>query len=368
MRITQVESHLLRVPLARPITVPVDGAAGSSLDHVFYLVVYLDTDAGHRGLGLAYAIGAGSRALKVVVDDDLAPLVIGEDPLEHERLAAKVARRLLMVGARGLVGRAYSAVDVALWDLKGKIAGLPLYKLLGGARESAPAYASDCGWRWMTPEDIVEAARPYLEQGMMGIQIEVGGIDPDADADRITRVREALGDDVWLGVDANQRYDYGTALSMGHFFEEEMGVDWFDNPLSADDLDGHARLADKLETPIAVGAALESVHEFRRYLEWQAVQVMRPDVTRLGGITPLLKLAGLADIHHTPVSPHLLPEIGVQLACALPRVQMVEYVPWLSPALVEAPALVRGHMAPPRRAGLGLEIRSDALQKYRVAE
>src|SRR5262245_17112003 len=131
MRITKLESHLLRIPLQRPITAPADGERGSRLDHVFMLVVYLDTDAGPRGLGFAYAIQGGGRALKVVADDDLAPLVVGEDPRDHERLGLRVYRRLQTVGRRGLVAQAYAAVDLALWDLKGKAADLPLYKLLG---------------------------------------------------------------------------------------------------------------------------------------------------------------------------------------------------------------------------------------------
>src|SRR5260370_7396925 len=118
-------------------------------------MVYLDTDAGHRGLGLAYTLGGGGRALKVITDDDLAPLVVGEDPLDHERLAAKVYWRLQSIGRSGLVAQAYSAVDLALWDLKGKIAGLPLYKLLGGARESAPVYAAHPAWLLMTPDEII---------------------------------------------------------------------------------------------------------------------------------------------------------------------------------------------------------------------
>src|ERR1700730_16484403 len=195
MRITQLDSQLLRLPLTRPIGSPADGDRSGRLAHVFLLVVHVDTDAGHRGLGFAYSLPGGGRALKVTVEDDLAPLVMGEDPLDHERLAAKVYWRLQSIGRRGLVAQAYSAVDLALWDLQGKVAALPLYKLLGGARESAPVYGSDTGWLWMSPEEIVEASRPYLEQGMMGIKIKVGGSDPEADAERVTRVREALGED-----------------------------------------------------------------------------------------------------------------------------------------------------------------------------
>src|SRR5262249_55297857 len=135
MRITQLETQLLRLPLSRPITLPSAEDPGSRLDHLFMLIVYLDTDAGHRGLGFAYTLGGGGRALKVLADDGLAPLLLGEDPLDHERLSTKVSWRLQSFGRRGLVMQAYSAVDIALWDLKGKVAGLPLYKLLGGARE-----------------------------------------------------------------------------------------------------------------------------------------------------------------------------------------------------------------------------------------
>jgi L-alanine-DL-glutamate epimerase-like enolase superfamily enzyme len=364
MRITQLDSELLRLPLARPLTGPND--TRGRIDSVYMLIVSLDTDAGHRGLGFAYSLQGGGRALKALADDDLAPLVIGEDPMDHERIGSKVTWRLQSIARRGLVPQAYSALDLALWDLKGKSAGLPLYKLLGGARESAPVYASDTGWLWMSPEEIIETSRPCLEQGMMGIKLKVGSPNPEEDAERVTRVREALGEDIWLAVDANQRYDYGTALSMGHFFEEEIGADWFEEPITCEDMKGHARLADRLEIPIAGGESLYGLHEFARYLEGSALEVVQPDITRVGGLTAFLKVAALAEQHSRVVAPHLLPEIAVHLACGLPQVRIVEYLPLLYPALAEPPAIVNGQMLPPKRPGLGLEIRADAIEKYRV--
>jgi L-alanine-DL-glutamate epimerase-like enolase superfamily enzyme len=365
MRITQLDSQVLRIPLTRP-TVLATEDGGNRGDHVHLLIVQLDTDAGHRGLGFAYSYHGGARAFKVLIEDDLSPLVVGEDPLDHERLGAKVYWRLQGIGRRGLAAQAYSAVDLALWDLKGKVAGLALYKLLGGARESAPVYAADSGWLWMTPDEIVEASRPYLDQGMMGIKVRVGGPNPETDAERVTRVRESLGEDIWLAVDANQRYDYGTALSMGHFFEEEMGIDWFEEPISCEDIEGHARLAERLEVPIAIGETLFGRDEFAAYLAHGAVDVLQPDVTRLGGLTQWLKVAALADQYHRPLAPHLLPEVGVHLACGLQAVRVVEYMPWLFPAFVEPPAIVNGQIVPPKRPGLGLEIRPDAIEKYRI--
>lgn len=365
MKITQLESQLLRLPLERPITAPTE-ERGARLDHIFMLIVHLDTDAGHRGLGFAYALQGGGRALKVIADDDLAPLVVGEDPLDHERLAAKAYWRLQSIGRRGLVAQAYSAVDLALWDIKGKAAGLPLYKLLGGARESAPVYASDAGWLWMSPDEIIETSMAYLDDGMMGVKIKVGNANPEIDVDRITRIREALGEDIWLGVDANQRYDFGTALAMGRFFEEEIGVDWYEEPISCEDVEGHVRLASKLEVPLALGETLFGLDEFRAYLERGVGDIIQPDVTRVGGLTEWLRIAALVDLHHRPLAPHLLPEVSVHLACGLPGVRLVEYMPWLYPAFVEPPAIVKGQMVPPKRPGLGLEISADAVEKYRV--
>jgi L-alanine-DL-glutamate epimerase-like enolase superfamily enzyme len=367
MRITQVESQVLRVPLLRAIDAPGLKLSPGKLDRLYVLIVQVDTDAGHRGLGLACTIEGGARALRAIAEDDLSHLVIGEDPLDHERLGAKVFGQLLGIARGGLVAQAYAAFDLALWDLKGKAAGLPLYKLLGGAREQSPVYYSDGGWMWMNPEQIVDASREYLDQGMMGIKICVGGSSPEADADRVTRVREALGEDTWLGVDAGQRYDYATALSMGHFFEEEMGVDWFADPVSCDDVESHARLCDKLEVPIAVGGSLESRQEFQDYLGSRAADILQPDVTRIGGLTRWLKIAGLAQLHHRPLAPHVPPQVGVHLACGLPEVRAVEHVPWLEALFSESPAIVDGQIVPSPRPGLGLEIRPETVEKYRIS-
>ncbi len=364
MRITRIVNELLHVPLSRPRAAPSEAAAGR-LNHIVVLLAHIHTETGLTGLGFAYALQGSGRALLALAEDDLTPLLVGENALDHERLAAKVYWRLQTIGRRGLVQQAYSAMDLALWDLKGKAAGLPLYKLLGGARESAPVYGSDTAWLWMSPEEIIDASRPYLDQGMMGIKVKVGA-DPEADADRLTRIREALGDEVWLGVDANERYDYGTALARGHFFEEEIGADWFEEPISCEDIAGHARLASKLEIPIAAGEMLFGLDEFRSYLERDALAVVQPDVTRLGGLTGWLKTAALAEAHHLPLSPHLLPEVGVHLACGLPHVASVEYMPWLYPLFTNPPRVEQGRLVPPSSAGLGLVLDVDAVAKYRI--
>ena len=189
--------------------------------------------------------------------------------------------------------------------------------------------------------------------------------DPEDDARRLQKVFDSLGDEVWFAVDANQRYDYSKALLVGRFLDEEVRPDWFEEPLHCDDVEGHARLAERLETPIALGETLFSRDEFRRYLDAGAVAILQPDVTRLGGLTATLKVAALAEAHHKPLAPHLLPEVAVHLACGLPNVMAVEWMPWLFPAFAEPPRLVEGKIVPPSQPGLGLEIHPQAVGKFR---
>src|SRR5262249_31583844 len=152
---------------------------------------------------------------------------------------------------------------------------------------------------------------------------------------RVLKVREAFGEDIWLAVDANQRLDYTKALDLGRFLQEEVVVDWFEEPISCENVEGHVRLAERLEMSIALGATLFCRDEFLRYLEVGGVDVLQPDVTRIGGLTECLKVIALAEQYHRPVAPHLMPEVAVHLACGLPQVQIVEWMPWLTPAFVE---------------------------------
>ena len=365
MQITACRTHLMKLPLARPITPGTKGTTRPTLDSVFVLVVDLETDAGQRGLGYAWSVQGGGRAMKLIVDDDLAPAIIGEDPLDHERMWLKLYWHVQSIGRRGLVMQAQSAIDLAVWDLKGKAAGMPVWKLLGGARSSAAVYWSDGGWLWMSVDEILRDAEERLAQGMHGIKLKVGQPDPRVDLQRVRAVRKALGDDAWIAVDANQKWDFDTALRMGREFEE-LRLAWFEEPLSCEDVDGHARLADALDIPIALGETLQSRHEFVPYLRADAVDIVQPDLTRVGGLTEFLKIAALAEAAHRPVAPHLMMEASVHLACGLPGVTLIEYMPWLTSVFTEPLRLDRGRMLPPSSPGLGLEPSADVLRRYEV--
>ena len=363
MKITKIDCQLLHVPTDPPRASPTEQKAGR-LNHIVYVVVNVHTDENVTGTGYAYQLQSSGRALLATLEDDLVPLMLEEDPLNHQRLAAKAYARLQSVGRLGLVQQAYSALDLAFWDIKGKVANLPLHKLLGGARDSSPVYASHTGWLWMTVDEILEASEPFLEQGFSGIKVKVG-LDPFDDGPRLDRIRNALGEDVWLGADANQRYSYVDALAIGSWLEENVYIDWLEEPISCEDVEGHHRLASKLHVPIACGEMLFSPIEFQQYLNVGAMGIAQPDITRLGGITGFLKVAHLADQAGVPVAPHLQPEVAVHLACGLPQVSIVEYMPWTYPLLNDPPKIENGQMVPPDKPGLGLEWNEQALNRYR---
>jgi L-alanine-DL-glutamate epimerase-like enolase superfamily enzyme len=350
LRITRLDARLLRVPTARTIPLTGGGTRPAALE---VLLVRLETDDGPTGVGFSYTLRGGGRALLALAEDDLAAVVTGEDPLNHERLFARARQSLRGVGFSGPAAVAYAAVDIALWDLKGKAAGLPLYQLLGGARDSAAAFTSD------GPE-------PALEQGLLGVLVRISG-EPGRDADRLREVRATLGEDAWLGVDAAGRYDAATALAFGRFLQNELDADWFEQPIPSDDLVGYRRLSGKLDLPVAVGATFDSVERFRLALERRAAGVLRPDPVRLGGLTPCLKVAALAEAHHCPLAPVRLPEVGVHLACGLPGVQAVESVPWLEGLFLEPPTVEEGRLVPPPGPGLGLILGPEAVERYAVS-
>ena len=255
-RISEVRTELLRMPLPRPMqSGSSSGKKGGPVSHINMPVVFITTDDGARGLGYAWSLLGGATATRCVLKDDIAPLLIGEDALDHERLWHKLYKRLQSVGRHGLVTQAQAAVDLALWDIKGKISGLPVYKLLGGCRESAPVYGSDGGWLYMSVSEMMTAFEGYLEQGMMGVKMKIGHENPRVDIQRVREVRKALGDDAWIAVDANQKWDFPTAMWVGRALEQ-LGVAWFEEPLLCEDIPGHARLAAALHIPIAMGETL----------------------------------------------------------------------------------------------------------------
>jgi L-alanine-DL-glutamate epimerase-like enolase superfamily enzyme len=345
--------------------VPLTGAKPDAPEAVDLVLVHLETDAGIAGLGFAYLLGPGAAAVRSLIDTELSPLLGGEDPRETDRLLAKAESRFRGVGFAGLVARAYSAIDIAVWDAKAKSAGVPLFKLLGGARSAADYFVSDIAVSGREAAEVVKLAKPLLKQGATGVRVEIGGGDVQADADRVREISEGLGDDAWVGVAADGRFDLGTAQALAHFFAD-IGIDWFEDPIPASDEIGYAKLAGQMETPLVVGSHFATREAFFRVIRAGLVRTIRPDVFRLGGITPLLKVAAVAEAFQVAVAPVRLPEVGVHLACGLGAVPNVDSVSWLKDVFTGGAKLDGGKLVPSAEPGLGLAL-NEAAAKWRVS-
>ncbi len=366
MKIVDVQSELLRMPLPRPMqSGSSSDAKGGPVGHIYMPLAIIRTQSGITGTGYGWTLLGGAGAIRSIIQEDLAPLLLGENALDNERLWTKLNKRMQSVGRSGVVNQAQAAVDLALWDIKGKAANLPVYKLLGGARQSAPVYGSDGGWLYMSVEEMVEAFHAYLDQGMMGVKMKLGHDDPRVDIERVARVRQALGDHVWIATDANQKWDYPTALKVGRELEQ-LGVAWFEEPLWCDDVASHARLARVLDIPVAMGETLGSRYEFDAYIRSDAAEILQPDICRVGGITEMIKIVNMGQIAGRPIAPHHMMESTIHVACGVMPAGPIEYMPWVSGAFTEPVKIDNGHMLPPQKPGLGLEIAASAIERYRM--
>ncbi len=366
MKITRLTTDRLHIPFAKASRVSLTAPTPAAPDAVELILVHLETDEGVTGLGFCYVLGAGGNAVRSLLVTELSPIILGEDARDTERLFARGESRFRTVGFAGLAARAYSAIDIALWDVKAKAAGVPLAKLLGGAKPGAAFVVSDAATLGRDASESLKAAKPFLKQGAVGVRVEIGaGGDVQADAERVREIQDGLGQDGWIAVTADGRFDLSTALALTHFFED-VGVDVFEDPIPAADAIGYDKLARLAEVPLAIGANLDSREAFFRVIRDGTIRTIRPDVCRLGGITPLLKVAAVAEAYHVAVSPVRLPEVGVHLACGLASVPHVDSVSWFKDVFTGGAKIESGKMVPSAEPGLGLSIDEGVAAKWRI--
>jgi len=347
------------LPLGTPISdAKVFTGRQKPMTEVVFLFAEITTAQGHHGVGFSYSKRAGGPA-QYSHAKEVAAAAIGEDPSDIAKLYTKLLWAGASVGRSGVATQALAAIDIALWDLKAKRAGLPLAKLLGAHRDGVRTYNTSGGFLHASVEEIRERADRSLAEGIGGIKIKVGLPDGAEDLRRATAIREHLGPDVPMMVDANQQWDRRTALRMGRRLEE-LDLVWIEEPLDAEDAEGHAALARALDTPIATGEMLASVGEHLRLIEAGACDVLQPDAPRVGGITPFLKLATLADHAGLDLAPHFAMEIHLHLAAAYPRETWVEHFDWLDPLFEERLETREGRMLVPDRPGLGITLSGQA--------
>ncbi len=358
--ITKIRCALYRVPLAEPVSdAKVIQGRQRPLGDVDVLVAQVATSDGLEGIGFSYSKRAGGPALFAHARQ-IAPLLVGEDPLDTGRLWEKLLWAAASVGRQGVSVQAVAALDVALHDRKAKVAGMSLAKLLGSYRASVRCYDTGGGFLSTDIKAVIANAERSLARGIGGIKLKVGG-EPKDDIARVKALRQALGDDVPLMVDANQQWDRAAARRMGRRLEE-FDLVWIEEPLDCEDVDGHAALRDALDTPIASGEMLSSAKDHRRFLDAGAVDVLQPDAPRIGGITPYRRVADLADELGVTVAPHFATQLHVHLAAAQPREGWVEWFDWLEPLFVERLEIKHGRVLVPDRPGIGLTLSPRAAE------
>ena len=354
-RIESVQLSSCYLPLATPISdAKVLTGRQKPMTEVAMLFAEVRTEGGHEGLGFSYSKRAGGPG-QFAHAKEVAPALIGEDPNDIARLWDKLCWAGASVGRSGLSTQAIAAFDVALWDMKARRANLSLAKLLGAFRDSVRCYNTSGGFLHTPIEQLLVNAAASRERGIGGIKLKVGQPDRALDIRRVEAVRKHLGDDMPLMVDANQQWDRPTAQRMCRVFES-FNLVWIEEPLDAYDFEGHAGLAAQFDTPIATGEMLTSAAEHADLIRHRAADYLQPDAPRVGGITPFLKVAALAENAGLMLAPHFAMELHIHLAAAYPREPWVEHFEWLEPLFNERIQIKDGRMLVPTRPGLGLSL------------
>jgi D-galactarolactone cycloisomerase len=366
MKITDVKTIRLRA------TIPTEGQVFSRSgvrSTRSTTLVRVETDEGISGIG---SCSGNGELIEVIVGRVLKPLLVGMDPTGIDEIWDKAYVRggHKEFGTRGIGVVALSGIDVALWDILGKVRGVPLYQLLGGkCRDKVPVYATA-----LYPEEpskVAKRALGFADQGFHGVKIKVG-FDLDQDVRIVRAVREELGKDFIVMTDANQGYSVDVALKAAEAFAD-CGAYWLEEPLFVEDIEGHAKLREKGRTPIAVGENLHMSYAFENFILRGAVDFIQPDVARAGGITEIRKITALAARHNVPVSFHTWGDgvalaASVHLSAALKDCIVMEldytYNPLREELLREPFKVENGYLIPPEKPGLGIELNREALRRF----
>lgn len=362
-KIADIKVHL--------VSGPVPGTyadATRQVETVGFTIVRIITDQGLEGIGITYH-EVGGEATKVLIEKNFVPRLIGVDPLEHEVIYADFVQYLRGIGRKGLMFCALSAIDIALWDLKGKIFEVPLYRLLGGNQSEVPVYASG-GWTSYTDEELVEEISGMVADGYRMVKFKVGvegGHNLRRDYARVAAVREAVGPDVGIMLDANNCWDAATGVQFANRVRD-LDIMWLEEPVPADDIPGLARFKRSTDVPLATGE-----HEYTRFgvrdlLLHEAADIVQVDGARSGGYTEMLKIAAITQAWNVKFAPHAMENIQAHLVSAAPNALFLErllmFEPITAAVFKDVPVPVKGMMPIPNKPGLGLDLDLDYIRAH----
>ena len=366
--IKNVEVCVARVPLAGTVRF-----STRSVQAREYCLVRITSDDGHVGLGYSYAVNTSGRILAAAVEEVFGPSLVGQESLRVEGLWREMYQEALLIGRTGAVMRALSAVDIALWDLNARGVGLPLYKFLGAkVLDRVPAYGS--GGYYMagkSNDDLADEMLAFVKDGFGAVKMKVGNLNPAEEEERLRTVREAIGPDIHLMLDANNAWpDLPTAMLYVARFEKYNPY-WIEEPFLPDDIDSHAELARRTPMMVATGEIEAGRWRFKEILEKRAAAILQTDAIVCGGITEFRKIAATAASFGVPVAPHAWHDVHVHLVASTTNASYVEFMPDdhivnfrnLIDVQIEAKD---GHLLLTDRPGLGFGFDSDAIDRFGV--
>lgn len=352
--IESVQVHLVSSPVPAGIA-----DATRTVERIGFTLVKVQTTDGVIGWGVTYH-EVGGEAIKTLIEHDMAPKLIGRDPFDTEVLWQEFFGYLRGVGRKGLMFAALSAIDIALWDIKGKALGVPLVKLFGGGRDQVPVYGSG-GWTSYSDQQLVAEAVDIVSRGYTTIKLKVGvdgGRNPNRDVERIRQVRQAIGPDIGLMLDANNCWDAATAARFANRVADQNPL-WLEEPVFADDIPGLARFRRATDVPLATGEHEYTKFGVRDLLLNEAADIIQADGTRAGGFTEMLKIAALTQAWNVQFAPHAMENVHLPLVAALPNAPFLERLLMFEDVTArvfpEAALPVAGYLAVPAAPGLGLE-------------
>ena len=366
MKITKVRSTLLSLPADEALANMPNNPGGKRP----VATCEVETDEGITGIGVSLLANGMMPTVRFAIEQ-LGSAIVGQDPLRIEAVTKKMWDLGGNSGPGGIFTMALSAIDIALWDIKGKALNQPLWKLLGGSRDKVPTYASGALMRELSNDQCVTAARTLVEKGFRQMKTQLalpGDTSPGREIERVRLVREAIGPGIDLMCDINQRWRVDQAIDIGKRIENETDVNffWLEDVTTADDYAGLARVTHALRTPIAGGEYVYGIVPFRHMLEARSVDIVMVDVVRSGGITGWMKIAGMAEAFNLPIVSHLVPEILVHCVAAAPNGLTVEYMPWTHHFYEEVQWPTDGMLTLPSAPGLGLRFDQAALKRFAV--